>query len=120
MEYLRGKTIRTVITLANRCYPPDESEEGWINPFDEKEIVKAFKPWPEYEKLEKFIHALNDDEKAELMALMWLGRDGGEWGILLNHARDEIDDAAEYIAEKAPLATYLNKGIEKAKKIHLL
>ena len=120
MEYLRRETIKTVINLANRCYPPHDDEKRWVDPFDEKEIEKAFKPEPEREKLEKFIDDLSDDEKAELMALMWLGRDGGEWEYLLNHARGEIDDAARYIAEKAPLATYLKKGIERAKEINLL
>lgn len=119
MEYLRDETIKTAIKLANRCYPPNENEGGWINPLDEEEIKKTFEPQPQYEELEKFIHALSDDEKAELMALMWLGRGGGEWENLLKEARGQIDGAAEYMAEKAPLAIYLKKGIERAKKMHL-
>jgi len=114
MNHLNKKTINAVINLANRCYPPHDEESGWVDPFDEKEIEKAFKPRPEEERLENFIDKLSDDEKAELMALMWLGRGGGQWEDLLSHAKNEIDDAARYMAEKAPLALYLKKGLERA------
>jgi hypothetical protein len=114
MNHISEKTINTVINLADRCYPPHDQESRWIDPSDEKEIEEALKPRPEEEGLENFINALSDDEKAELMALMWLGRDGGQWEDLLNHAKNEIDDVAIYMAKKAPLATYLKKGLERA------
>jgi P2-related tail formation protein len=102
MKHLQTKTINEVIGLANRCYPPDEQHHKRENP-------------SEIEKLEDFIDKLNDDEKAELMALMWLGRDRDvdQWDDLLSHAKNEIDDAAIYIAEKMSLATYLKRGLEK-------
>lgn len=121
MKYLKEEIIMKVIDLANRCSQlRQEDDKGWINPFDEKEIEDAFTSRPEEERLEKFIDNLSDDEKTELMALMWLGRDGGEWAYLIDHAREELDGAAEYMAEKAPLAIYLKKGIERAKEMNLL
>lgn len=120
MNHLNKKTINAVIKLANRCYPPYDEKSKWFNPFDEKEIKKAFKPRSEEEKLENFIDELNENEKAELMALMWLGRDGGQWEDLLSHAKNEIYDAARYMAEKAPLAMYLKKGLERAIVVNLI
>ena len=121
MKYLKEETINEVINLANRCYSPDEDEQRLFNFSDEKEVKKAFKLRPEEEQLEKFIDGLSNDEKTELMALMWLGRGDGEWSSLIDQAGKELNDAALYIAEKAPsLAIYLNRGIEKARAINLL
>ena len=106
--------------MANRCYPLHDEEPKGVDPFDEKDIEKAFKPRPEKERLENFIDELSDDEKTELLAIMWLGRSGGQWEDLLSHAKNEIDDAARYMAEKTPLATYLKKGLERAIAANLI
>ena len=117
MNYLNEQTVRTAIDLAERCYPQYEVKFGdSINPFtDEEAVKKAFKPNPEKDKLERYIDELDDNEKAELMALMWLGRrnrNPDQWESLVNHAKNEVSDAALYIAENLSLATYLKNGLD--------
>lgn len=112
MINLKFKTIREVINLANRSNRYGDKKR--FNPFAEKEIEGVFKPNPDENRLIKFINNLSDMEKAELTALMWLGRDGGEWEDLFSYAREEIEDAAEYLSEMSSLALFLERGINRA------
>ena len=117
MNYLNEQTIYTVIDLAERCYLRDEQVFGsCINPFTDKAATqKASSPNPEKDKLKRYIDKLGDNEKAELMALMCIGKrkgDSSQWESLLSHAKQEISDAVMYISEKPLLASYLKKGLQ--------
>ena len=62
---------------------------------------------------------LTDDQKAELLALMWLGRaDAGEtvemWSDLVTAAHEEDHKTAALLG-KSPLGTYLSKGLDYLK-----
>lgn len=120
MNYLNEQTIHTIISLAESCYLRDEQAFGsCVNPFTDKTAINAFSQNPEKEKLKRYIDGLNDNEKAELMALMRLGRRKGnpdQWESLLSHAKKEISDAAIYISEKPLLASYLKMGLQIIRK----
>lgn len=64
-----------------------------------------------------FINALNDDEKAHLVALMWVGRgtfEAGELDEAVETARQEnINSTASYLIGTPLLADYLEEGLDK-------
>jgi len=68
------------------------------------------------EILEEF-EGLNDDQRAELVALMWIGRgdaDAGSWGETLQLARDRREgDTAEYLLGHPLVADYWAEGLDK-------
>lgn len=68
------------------------------------------------DELVAFIDDLNEDEKAELVALAWVGRDtfGPEdWDEALQTARDEkVTKTSHYLLGMPVLADYLESGAE--------
>lgn len=73
---------------------------------------------PEEDKLREFILGLSDAEKADLMAVMWLGRSvAGEssenFDNLVRLAFENLDIATDYVIEKAPFTDYLREGMRK-------
>jgi hypothetical protein len=65
-------------------------------------------------KLIEYVESLSLDQKAELMALMWLGRDAGQYGQHLPHARTLTNDTVGlYLSEqRAMLSKYLRQGVQ--------
>ena len=62
------------------------------------------------------VESLSREERDELLALMWLGReDAGDFKDKLKHANLEIDRGgdAPYMFSKYPLADYLREGLRK-------
>lgn len=70
---------------------------------------------PTEAELRAFIAALDDDEKAEVVALLWLGRGDGdvsEWQDLLQQARDRANDrTADYLLGQPLLGDHLQDGL---------
>ncbi|WP_020175793.1 DUF3775 domain-containing protein [Methyloferula stellata] len=62
-----------------------------------------------------FIHAMNEDERADLVALAWLGRGDGEladWDELRAQALQEHNKrTASYLLGMPMLADYLEEGL---------
>jgi hypothetical protein len=62
-----------------------------------------------------FIHAMNEDERADLVALAWLGRGDGEladWDELRSQALQEHNKrTASYLLGMPMLADYLEEGL---------
>ncbi len=62
-----------------------------------------------------FIHAMNEDERADLVALAWLGRGDGEladWDELRSQALQEHNKrTASYLLGIPLLADYLEEGL---------
>ncbi len=60
---------------------------------------------------------MNEDEKASLVAIMWIGRDtfdADEWDEALQTARQEATTPTEdYLLGVPLLADYLEAGLEK-------
>lgn len=96
---------------------PVDSDPG-SNPSDDRgvDVLEASAENASGQELAAALDALNDDERIELLALMWVGRgDFGskEWRAALMQAR-EIHNAAEtdYLIGTPLLADYLEQGLE--------
>jgi hypothetical protein len=64
------------------------------------------------------IASLDDDARAELHAVMWIGRGdyaAADWDAAVAHGHETQDDGmtdASYIGSKKQVADYLRKGVE--------
>jgi Protein of unknown function (DUF3775) len=94
---------------------PANGDSG-SNPTDDKgvAILEDSDANPTREELAGALDALDEDQRIELLALMWLGRgdfDRSEWRDALKQAR-EIHNAAEteYLIGTPLLADYLEEG----------
>jgi hypothetical protein len=69
------------------------------------------------EELADAIASLNDDERAELVALLWIGRgdyDTEQWELALARARSERNrPAAEYLMGEPLLGDFLEEAISQ-------
>ena len=64
-------------------------------------------------ELHDFIEALNEDEQASLVAVMWIGRDSGELEEAIATARTERSTSTEtYLMGDPQLADYLEAGMD--------
>jgi hypothetical protein len=95
---------------------PVDSDSG-SNPSDDKDvaILEASADNPTGQELAAALDALDDDQRIEILALMWLGRgdfDRSSWRDALVQAR-EIHNASEtsYLMGTPLLADYLEEGI---------
>ncbi len=83
------------------------------------ERIQNYLTHPKRKKFKEIVNALSKEERAELLALVWLGRgDEGatlkDWESLIEHARNENDEGtAEYLIEKALLADYIDRGLAR-------
>lgn len=70
-------------------------------------------------KLSVYIHSLNNNELAEIAAIMWVGKDyeniddiNNQWSLLVNDGLNN-KQLAQYILGKTPLSDYLQDGMKK-------
>lgn len=72
---------------------------------------------PTYQEFILAVRDLEPDQQANLVALMWLGREeygAEEWDAALRRARSELtSNTAEYLIAKPYLAEYLEEGLDK-------
>ena len=84
---------------------------------DSDSILEARRGDATEAELRAFIRRLNEDEKAELVAIMWIGRETYEAEELdeaIQTARDEATTPTEqYLLGVPLLADYLESGLEK-------
>ena len=95
---------------------PVDTDSG-SNPSDDNEvaILEATADNPIQQELSAALNALDEEQRIEILALMWLGRgdfDRSEWRAALAQAR-EIHNAHEtsYLLGTPLLADYLEEGI---------
>jgi hypothetical protein len=95
----------------------DADPDSGSNPTDDgdTDVLEDQPDDPTREELAAAIRALNDDERAELIALAWLGRgtyDLEEWSDAVSTARSEHGKrAAEYLLGLPLLGDYLEDGM---------
>jgi hypothetical protein len=96
---------------------PVDSDTG-SNPSDDNEvdILEATGDNPTEQELTGALDDLNDDERIEILALMWVGRGDfvrKEWRTALMQAR-RVHNATEteYLIGTPLLADYLEQGLE--------
>lgn len=113
------KTLGFIIAKAREydaeSAPVDEGSGS--NPTDDEslDILEATRDNPTRQELVGAIESLNDDERVELLALMWLGRGdfvAKEWEADLKLARERHDKReAEYLASTPLLADFLEGAL---------
>lgn len=103
--------IQEIIQLAKACYEDEESVDNDVTL--EKGSSGFNSVNPKLLELEKAIENLGKEGMAELSAVMWVGRgEPGTFSELYEHALEMHSDATSgYIAEKMPLAMYLEDGL---------
>ncbi len=73
---------------------------------------------PTLRELAGFLHALNEDELANLVALTWIGRgtyEASQWQEVLQRAHNSSDVSPErYLLRTPMLAEYLEAGLDAA------
>lgn len=91
----------------------DEGEAGE----DPESILQDFSSDPTRTELASFIAGLNEDEKAHLVALTWIGRgtfEPEELDEAVRTAREErTNSTSRYLLGIPLLADYLEEGLEK-------
>jgi hypothetical protein len=98
--------------------PPVDEDSG-SNPSDDdaRDVLEATADNPTRQELVGAIASLNDAQKIELLALVWLGRGDyakEEWKAALREAR-RVHDAREtgYLVGTPLLADYLEEGLSQ-------
>jgi Protein of unknown function (DUF3775) len=87
------------------------------NPSDDKdiEVLEDYEDDPVVEELTSFIDSLSVDEQADLVALMWLGRDdytAADWSaVRAVAARAHNEHTAEYLLGTPMLGDFLEEGL---------
>ena len=96
---------------------PVDSDSG-SNPSDDKDvsILEDTGDNPTEQELAAALDALDDDQRVELLALMWLGRgdfERSEWREALARAREVHNEAeTEYLIGTPLLADYLEEALD--------
>lgn len=112
-------TLAFIIEKA-RAYEAEVAPEGMedgSNPSDDRAIgvLEDTPDNPIAQELAAALEALNEDERAELLALTWIGRGdytADEWGEALAAAQAALDERAiAYLMETPNLADLLEEGL---------
>ncbi len=97
---------------------PAVDEDSGSNPGDDGDIdiLAASRDNPARRELVAAIRSLNEDERIELLALMWVGRgdfDATEWSDALPTAADRHDGhEARYLIGTPLLGDYIEDGLD--------
>ncbi len=84
-----------------------------------REVLESYPDDPTREELKSFIDDMNEDEQAELVALVWLGRgdygEGGDgWSQAVKDARDRrVGETSEYLLGEPILADLIEEGLDR-------
>ncbi len=111
---------RRVAHVIVRAREVDGKVARWDSPgdgADAESILEARRGDATEAELRAFIAGMNDDEKATLVAIMWIGRDtfdADELEEAMQTARQEATTPTEdYLLGVPLLADYLENGLEK-------
>lgn len=108
-----------IVVKAREFDVPEEvvEEDLGSNPADEdfRGVLAAYPDDPTYEELKTFIEDLNEDEQADLVALVWIGRGdytADQWERAVADARDRREGpTADYLLGMPILADLLEEGL---------
>jgi hypothetical protein len=115
MKYLKIETIKKVMELSKierSVSEPLEENRGTVH------ISKLPEPPKEFFDLYEFIHSLPNEEIAELVVIMLIGRGDHDIDSYDQKLQEYISDPfhPDYLALKKPLGKYLELGLEKVSK----
>ena len=117
MLTINPDTVCYVIVKARELFVKVAPEELYDDSDDVERILEDHADDPTYQEIRQFLDSLNEDELAELLALMWVGRgDYGvdDWQPALN-AVDDLRDRhpVDYLLGTPLLADYLEEGLSQ-------
>jgi len=114
-------TVCGLIQLAHGFYvqesvsipeEPVNSSDDWA-----LQVLTAHAGNPTYQEFIITVQDLEPDQQANLVALMWIGREeygAEEWESALRRAKSELTPhTAEYLISKPYLAEYLEEGLQQ-------
>ncbi|MCP3971539.1 MAG: DUF3775 domain-containing protein [Rhodobacteraceae bacterium] len=111
---------RRVAHVIIRAREVDAKVGTWDRPGDTADsdsILEARRGDATEAELRAFIRRLPEDEKAELVAIMWIGREtfeAEEWDEAVQTAREEATTPTQnYLLGVPLLSDYLENGLEK-------
>ena len=115
------KTLGFIIAKAREydaeTAPVDENTGSNPTDDDMRDILEASRDNPTRQELVDALEGLNEDERVELLAMMWLGRGdftASEWNDALKLARERHDKReAEYLAATPLLANFLEGALSE-------
>jgi len=118
MLTLSGEQLGYIIAKAREYdaegAPVDAQPSDGVADEDDHSVLEATADNPTERELAAAIGALNEDQRVELIALMWLGRgdfDKSEWQEALRMARQRHNRRdAQYLSGTPLLADYLEEG----------
>ena len=110
-------TVCAIIDLAHDLMGKSASTADEDAAGDEDDLVLAVLEDrgddPAELELRSVIFDLPDEARVDLVALMWLGRDGGDWAELRQLAEDaQTGSTADYLGGTPHLADHLLAGLE--------
>ena len=89
-------------------------EPGETDEDDPMSVLEDLPDDPTVQELTSWIDDLTDTQRAELVALFWLGRDDGDFEELLAEARDQQDKStARYLLGSPMFGDYLEEGLAR-------
>lgn len=82
--------------------------------FDAEDLYAMYnKPTPKRDALSSYLNGLADEMLKDLVALMYSGRGDADYAGMRDHVKNwNHEGCVMKLAEKAPLAKYLQKGLE--------
>jgi len=84
---------------------------------DMRDVLEDLPGDATYDELVGFIEGMTDDERIDLVTIMWLGRDDStldDWQALRSEAeRSGTESTARYLLGTPLLSDYLEAGLEK-------
>jgi hypothetical protein len=106
---LKAKQFDAKEAVVEEQYGANPSDEGF------REVLADMSDDPVFDELREFIAALDIDERAELVALAWIGRgdydrDGWQGAVALAR-REHSDDTGRYLLGLPLLGDYLEEGL---------
>jgi len=116
LNELKLETVDALIELTTlkQASPSTTSEDEFedsVDPFDGPFIS------PHSEEMARIINPLSRQQKIELVALMWSGRQKTTFNAVLKRATEFVDRPDSYVVghflQLAPLAHYLMEGLRR-------
>ena len=112
---IKAREVHAKVEVENPVEP--ENRETASDAVDDgfRAILEDYASDATYQELKDFLDGLNQDERIELLALVWLGRGDyvlDDWDQALKDAADSADQReTEYLIGTPLIADYLEEGL---------
>jgi len=107
---VRARQFQAKVEPVDTDEASNMTDDGFV------EILEDFQDDPVLSEVRQFIDGLDEDEIANLVALMWLGRGDytiEEWDQMVTEARERQEQpTADYLMSTPLVADYLEDGLD--------